>query len=55
MIRRSWGAVKRAAPVLLDTAGFVSVTAGVYLVEGAWLALIVAGVLLVVAGYRAQS
>ena len=47
--------LKDWAPVLLDVAGFVSVTAGVYLVEGAWLALIVAGVLLVLAGYRAQT
>ena len=47
--------LKDWAPVLLDTVGFVSVTAGVYLVAGAWLALIIAGVLLVFAGYRAQS
>ena len=47
--------LKSAAPVLLDIAGFVSVTAGVYLAAGAWLALIIAGVLLVLAGYRAQT
>ena len=47
--------LKDWAPVLLDAAGFVSVTAGVYLAVGAWLALIVAGVLLVLAGYRAQT
>ncbi len=47
--------LKSAAPVLLDIAGFVSVTAGVYLVLGAGLALIIGGLLLVVAGYRAQS
>ena len=47
--------LKSAAAVLLDVAGFVYVTAGVYLGVGAWLALIIAGVLLVLAGYRAQT
>ena len=41
-------------PVLLDAAGFVAITLGVWLLAGAY-ALIVGGVLLVLAGYRAQT
>ncbi len=42
------------APVILDAVGFVLIAAGVWFLFG-WWALIVAGVLLVLAGYRAQS
>ena len=44
----------RTAPVLLDVAGFVAVTVGVWLLAGVW-AWIVAGGLLILAGFRAQS
>jgi hypothetical protein len=46
--------LKKAAPVLLDIAGFVVIVIGTARLWGdvAWL---VAGVLLVVGGYRAQS
>ena len=44
----------RTAPVLLDVAGFVAVTVGVWLLAGVW-AWIVAGGLLILAGIRAQS
>ncbi len=47
--------LKSTAPVLLDVAGFILVTIGVYLAFGASLALIIGGVLLVLAGYRAQT
>ncbi len=44
----------RAAPVLLDVAGFVAVTVGVWLLAGEW-AWVAAGGLLILAGFRAQS
>jgi hypothetical protein len=50
----SWRFTQRTLPVLLDVAGFVAITVGVWMLAGAW-ALIVAGLLLVLAGYRAQS
>ncbi len=46
--------IRAAAPVLLDTVGFVAVTVGVYLLAGDW-AWVVGGGLLILAGYRAQS
>jgi hypothetical protein len=45
---------QRSSPVLLDLAGFTAITVGVYLLFGAW-AWVVAGGLLVLAGFRAQS
>ncbi len=39
---------------MLDVAGFVAITVGVWLLAGEW-AFIVAGGLLVLAGFRAQS
>ena len=53
-LRVSWRFTKRSSPVLLDAAGFVSITVGVWLLAGVW-AFIVAGGLLILAGYRAQS
>ena len=50
----TWRFTKQSAPVLFDVAGFVAVTVGVWLLAGEW-AWIVAGVLLILAGYRAQS
>ena len=49
-----WRFTQRTLPVLLDVAGFVAITVGVWLLAGdfAW---IVAGGLLVLAGFRAQS
>ncbi len=44
----------RTAPVLLDVAGFVAVTVGVYLLAGDW-AWVAGGGLLILAGIRAQS
>ncbi len=46
--------LQRTAPVALDAVGFAAITVGVYLLAGAW-AWIAAGVLLVLAGFRAQS
>jgi len=46
--------LKKAAPVLLDIAGFVVVVIGTARLAGDW-AWLVAGALLVVGGYRAQS
>lgn len=46
--------VKSSAPVLLDASGFAAITIGVYLLAGAY-AWIVAGALLVLAGFRAQT
>jgi hypothetical protein len=46
--------LKRAAPVLLDAAGFVAIVVGTARMAGDW-AWIVAGVLLVLVGWRAQS
>ena len=43
-----------ARPILLDAAAFAAITIGVWLLAGEW-AWIVAGVLLVLAGRRAQS
>jgi hypothetical protein len=40
--------------VLLDLAGFAAITIGVWLLAGAW-AWLAAGVLLILAGYRAQT
>jgi hypothetical protein len=42
-------------PAVFDVAGFVALTAGTYLLAGPGVALVVAGVLLVVAGYTAGS
>jgi hypothetical protein len=50
----TWRFTKQSLPVLLDLAGFVAITIGVWLLAGPW-AWIVAGALLVLAGYRAQS
>jgi hypothetical protein len=49
-----WRFTQRTAPVLLDIFGFTAITIGVWLLAGdfAW---IVAGALLILAGYRAQS
>ena len=49
-----WRFTKRSSPVLLDVAGFAAITTGVWILFGAW-AWIVAGALLVLAGYRAQT
>ena len=49
-----WRFTKRSSPVLLDVAGFVAITFGVWLLAGEW-AFIVAGGLLILAAYRAQS
>ncbi len=46
--------VKKSAPVLLDISGFAAITYGVYLLAGAY-AWIVAGALLILAGYSSQS
>ena len=50
----TWRFTKRSAPVLLDVAGFAAIVVGVWLLAGAW-AWVVAGALLVLAGYRAQT
>ena len=50
----AWRFTLRSSPVLLDVAGFTAITVGVWILAGAW-ALIVAGLLLVLAGYRASS
>ena len=49
----TWRFTKQAAPVLLDVAGFAAITVGLWLLAGEW-AWIVAGLLLILAGYRAQ-
>lgn len=49
-----WRFTRRTSPVLLDLAGFAAITVGVWLLAGAWAGL-VAGALLVLAGFRAQS
>ena len=54
LARRVGRFVQRSAPVLLDISGFAAITIGVYLLAGAY-AWIVAGALLVLAGFRAQS
>ena len=46
--------LQRSAPVLLDLSGFAAITIGVWFLFGAY-AWIVAGALLVLAGFRAQS
>ncbi len=46
--------LQRSLPVVLDVAGFTAITVGVYLLAGAY-AWIVAGALLILAAYRAQS
>jgi cobalamin biosynthesis protein CbiG len=50
----TWRFTRQSLPVLLDVAGFVAITVGVWLLAGAW-AWLAAGGLLVLAGYRAQS
>jgi hypothetical protein len=50
----TWRFTLRSLPVLLDVAGFTAITVGVWLLAGEW-AFIVAGGLLVLAGFRAQS
>ncbi len=45
----------RYLPVLLDLGGFACVVAGVWILGGVGLALLAAGVGLMLAGYRAQS
>lgn len=45
---------QRSSPVLLDVAGFVATTYGVWLLARDW-AWLVAGVLLILTAYRAQS
>jgi len=40
--------------VLLDLAGFTAITVGVWLLAGEW-AWIAGGLLLILAGYRAQT
>ena len=52
--RTAWRFTKRSSPVLLDFAGFVAITIGVWLLAGDW-AWLAAGGLLILAGYRAQS
>ena len=54
MIRRLVNFTRRSLPVVLDVAGFVAITVGVWLLAGAW-AYIAAGGLLILAAYRAQS
>ncbi len=54
MTRRLVNFTKRSLPVVLDVAGFTAITVGVWLLAGAY-AWIVAGALLILAGYRAQS
>ena len=54
MIRRLVNFLKRSLPVVLDVAGFTLVSIGVWLLAGAY-AWIVAGLLLILAAYRAQS
>ncbi len=49
-----WRFTLRSAPVLLDVAGFVAITVGVWMLAGPW-AWIAAGGLLILAAYRAQS
>ncbi len=49
-----WRFTQRTSPVLLDVAGFTAITVGVWVLAGAW-AWIVAGGLLILAAYRAQS
>ena len=44
----------RTAPVALDVAGFAAIVVGVWLLAGVW-AWVVAGGLLILAGFRAQS
>ncbi len=44
--------IRHAAPVLLDAGGFAAIILGVWLLAGEW-AFIVAGGLLILAGYRA--
>ena len=53
-LRVSWRFLKGSLPVVLDVVGFAAITVGVYLLFGYW-AWIVAGALLVLAGYRAQT
>ncbi len=50
----AWRFTKQSSPVLLDVAGFVAITVGVWLLAGEW-AWLAAGGLLILAGYRAQS
>ena len=50
----TWRFTKRSLPVLLDVAGFVAIVVGVWLLAGSW-AWIVAGGLLILAGFRAQT
>jgi hypothetical protein len=52
--RMVWRFTQRTLPVILDLTGFAAITVGVYLLFGYW-AWIVAGALLVLAGFRAQS
>ena len=52
--RRVGRLIQQSAPVLLDLAGFVAITIGVWLLAGAW-AWLAAGGLLILAGFRAQS
>jgi hypothetical protein len=50
----AWRFTKQSSPVLLDVAGFTTITIGVWILAGAW-AWIAAGLLLILAGFRAQS
>ncbi len=52
--RRLVNFTERSLPVVLDVAGFTAITVGVWLLAGAY-AWIVAGLLLILAAYRAQS
>ena len=49
-----WRFTRQSSPVLLDLAGFTAITTGVWFLFGAW-AWLAAGVLLILAGYRAQT
>ena len=50
----TWRFTKRSLPVLLDLIGFAAIVVGVWLLAGAW-AWLAAGVLLILAGFRAQT
>ncbi len=50
----AWRRSRPALPVLLDVAGFLAIVIGTAILFGAW-AWLVAGVLLILSGIRAQT